>query len=75
MVLLNLQQGQKSKLIKIDKGISCYDRLLELGFTTGEDITILRRATLGGPLQIKIRDTSYAIRRDEAAFITVSTDL
>ena len=71
MSLLQMKTGQSCRLQEINKSSSCYDRLLELGFTKGEEITLLRKAPLGGPLQVEIRGASYAIRRDEAAHIHV----
>ncbi len=72
MTLLKLEQGQTSKLVSIDSSLAGYDRLMELGFTVGEDITVVRKAPLGGPIQVIISDTSYAIRRSEAACIKVT---
>jgi len=72
MTLLKLKNGQSSQVVNIDKSASCYDRLLELGFTQGEEITVLRRAPLGGPIQVQVRDTHYAICRHDARFIHVA---
>lgn len=70
--LSDLSLGQSGKLVRIDDGAECLDRLVELGFTEGEEIRVLRRAPLGGPIQVQIRDTDYAICRTDAQFIRVS---
>jgi ferrous iron transport protein A len=44
-------------------------RLLELGFTPGQQVSILAAAPLGGPLAVTLRGTMIAIRREEAACI------
>ena len=45
--------------------------LMELGFVAGEEVRVLRRAPLGGPLQVQVRDTCYAIRRSDAKHISI----
>lgn len=72
MTLLKLKNGQSSQLRQIDRSARCYDRLMELGFIEGEDITVLRRAPLGGPIQVQVRGTHYAICRTEAKHIHVA---
>ena len=47
------------------------DRLLDLGFTPGEEVSIGHVAPLGDPLVIRIRGTSLALRKREAAWILV----
>lgn len=72
MTLLKLRNGESSRLVNIDKAASCYDRLMELGFIHGEEITVLRKAPLGGPIQVEVRDTHYAICRTDAQYIHVA---
>ncbi len=48
------------------------DRLVELGFTVGAPIRLLRRAPFGGPLQVQIRDFVLSLRRADAVCIQVS---
>lgn len=47
------------------------DRLLDLGFTPGAEIRIVQAAPLGDPLVVLLRGTRLALRRQEAAWITV----
>jgi ferrous iron transport protein A len=47
-------------------------RLQEIGFIVGERVRILRRSMPGGdPLAIRISDSTFALRRAEAACIQV----
>ena len=48
------------------------DRLLDLGFTPGEDVTVAHAAPLGDPLVIRVRGTLLALRKREAAWIFVA---
>ena len=45
------------------------DRLVELGFTAGAPIQLLRRAPFGGPLQVQVRDFVLSLRRADARAI------
>ncbi len=47
------------------------DRLLDLGFTPGEDVIVTHTAPLGDPLIIHVRGTLLALRKREAAWILV----
>ncbi len=46
-------------------------RLLDLGFTPGEEVVVTHAAPFGDPLVIRIRDALLALRKREAAWILV----
>lgn len=46
-------------------------RLKALGFLANTRARLLGKAPLGCPLQVKIRGTSYAVRRSEASLVEV----
>jgi ferrous iron transport protein A len=46
-------------------------RLLDLGFTPGETVSVTQRAPLGDPLVIRVRGALLALRKREAAWIFV----
>jgi ferrous iron transport protein A len=46
-------------------------RLLDLGFTPGEEIVVTQRVPLGDPLVVRVRGALLALRRREAAWIWV----
>ena len=48
------------------------DRLVELGFTPGAPVQLLRRAPFGGPLQVRVRDFVLSLRRADAQLIYVT---
>lgn len=50
------------------------DRLLDLGFTPGERITVVYAAPLGDPIVIRVRGALLALRKREAAWIHVAAD-
>ncbi|MBB3228287.1 ferrous iron transport protein A [Luteibacter sp. Sphag1AF] len=50
-------------------------RLRDLGFVEGEPVRIVARGPLGGdPLLVQIGSTRFALRRTEAARVTVTLE-
>lgn len=50
--------------------------LQDLGFQAGEQVKVLRRAALGGdPLVVRVGDSTYALRRAEAACIAIGAEV
>ena len=47
-------------------------RLTALGFRIGRSVTVVRRAPLGGPIQVRLGTTDVMLRRVEADRIDVS---
>lgn len=46
-------------------------RLLELGFVPGTTVTLVRRAPMGDPIELRLRGTHFSIRHSEADRIDV----
>src|SRR4029434_10688538 len=46
-------------------------RLRELGFIDGEEVEILAISAAGGPLAVRVGESTFALRRGEAERITV----
>jgi Fe2+ transport system protein FeoA len=49
-------------------------RLADLGLVAGTSVVVLRRAPLGGPIEIELRGYRLVLRRDEAAAVCVRGD-
>jgi ferrous iron transport protein A len=47
------------------------ERLLDLGFTPGEEVAVTQAAPLGDPIVIHVRGALLALRKREAAWIWV----
>jgi ferrous iron transport protein A len=53
-------------------GVDLARRLMELGFIPGERIRMLKRGMPGGdPLAVKVGNSTFALRRFEAALISI----
>jgi ferrous iron transport protein A len=57
-----------------DAGVDVSRRLMELGFVPGERIRMLRRGLQGGPLAIKVGQSTFALRRFEAALVSIKPE-
>jgi ferrous iron transport protein A len=75
-----LATGQSATVIHLapaagptgEGGVDVVRRLMELGFVPGERIRMLRRAMPGGdPLAVKVGESTFALRRFEAALISI----
>ena len=71
MVLSELKIGEQAKVLKIDNEISIKNRLTAMGLTEGVKITLIRRAPLSDPVEIKLRGFYMAIRKADADKIYV----
>ena len=50
-------------------------RLMELGFVPGETIRMLKRGLPGGdPLAVRVGESTFALRRFEAALISIKPE-
>ncbi|MBU0742442.1 ferrous iron transport protein A [bacterium] len=73
MTLDTLQAGASAKLLDIDPCNGLRLRLMEMGLTPGADVSVLRVAPFGDPIEILVRGTRLSIRKREAALIRCRT--
>ncbi|HEY0720102.1 MAG TPA: FeoA family protein [Gammaproteobacteria bacterium] len=69
MTLEQLPVGHKARIAALEGDDSLRARMFALGLRTGREVLVIRRARLGGPLQIRIGSTDLMIRRSEARLI------
>jgi ferrous iron transport protein A len=73
-----LAAGQSGTVIHLapagQHGADVSRRLMELGFVPGERIRMLRRGFTGGPLAIKVGQSTFALRRFEAALVSIKPE-
>jgi ferrous iron transport protein A len=51
------------------------ERFVELGFTPGQRVEVLSCAAFDGPLQVRVRGGTIAVRRDEACCVELADGL
>jgi ferrous iron transport protein A len=70
--LSSLAPGICATITDIHTEEALRQRLQALGFRAGKTIEIIRKASFGGPLQVRIGTTDILLRLNEAAKIEVS---
>lgn len=83
LTLDTLAVGQSATVVHLspsttsvaDGSVDVARRLMELGFVPGERIRMLKRAMPGGdPLAVKVGHSTFALRRFEAALVSVKPE-
>ncbi len=69
--LSDLKKGQKGIIKKINGIPSIKQRLLNMGLTPGEIITVKRIAPLGDPVDIIIKGYHLSLRKEEAELVLI----
>jgi ferrous iron transport protein A len=67
-----LKFGEIGIINEIDENHPSSRRVLEYGFTPGQEIELVNKSFFNDPLAFAVRGTVIAIRRDEANCIKVS---
>ncbi len=62
----DLNIGEKGRIGDILAGPGLGRRLLEMGLTCGTGISLVRRAPMGDPLEVRVRGYHLTLRRSEA---------
>lgn len=70
-LLIELPEGEEGEVVLIIGGRRVIMRLCSLGITPGTKIKVLRKAPIGGPLEIEVRGTKVAIGRGIASKILI----
>lgn len=66
--------GFSGKIQSLHGQQTVVERLLELGFVPGKNISILRKVLWGDPIVIELESISISLRKVEAQSILVSED-
>jgi ferrous iron transport protein A len=72
MQLKDLVPGDKAKVLALSKNDMHYRRkLLTMGLTPGTELTVVRMAPMGDPIEIKLRGFCMTLRKAEAEAMTI----
>ncbi len=69
--LATMQPGDTATIVAIHAEQALHQRLQALGFRSGKQLELIRKAIFSGPLQVRIGTTDILLRRSEAAKIVV----
>jgi ferrous iron transport protein A len=67
-----LSPGESGVVARLDGEPAITRRLMELGLVSGTPVSVVRRAPLGDPLELKVRGVHLSLRRSEARTIHVA---
>ncbi|TGE32295.1 FeoA family protein [Desulfosporosinus sp. Sb-LF] len=70
--LENLKPGERAYVERIEGGGALRRRMMDMGIVPGVELEVVRRAPLGGPLQVRLKGYYLAMRRGECAKILVT---
>lgn len=69
MTLNSLKTGELATIKSIDGDEMLKARIGGLGLRAGQKVTIVRRAMMGGPLQVRAEHTDVLMRSEQAGLI------
>ncbi|MBX0329624.1 ferrous iron transport protein A [Oscillochloris sp. ZM17-4] len=75
MTLADLPLGARAQVLALGGAGAERRRLLDLGILPGTVISVESRSPLGDPTAYRVRDTVIALRREQAARITVRSEI
>ena len=70
-----LSPGQTGVITGVSGEDRFSSRLMELGFTPGATVAVLRKAPLGDPVQYRIRGAIISMRAVDAQRISIATEI
>lgn len=70
--LAEIPLNQWRRIKKVEGPRQECSRLMDLGFTPGEEVIVTQASPLGDPIVIRVRGALLALRKREAAWILVT---
>ena len=67
-----LEPWERGVVARLDGEPAAVRRLMELGLVPGTPVELVRRAPLGDPLELRLREVHLSLRRSEAGLIHVA---
>lgn len=71
LTLAQLHAGDTAIIVSVHAEEALHQRLQALGFRSGKQIELIRKASFSGPLQVRIGTTDILLRRSEATKVKV----
>ncbi len=67
----DLKIGERAIIKDVDNSHTSSHRILEIGFTPGQEIELINKSVFNDPIALSIRGTIIAIRKNEAVCILI----
>lgn len=72
VALSQMQPGERGRICGFNKGDKAYrHQLLAMGLTPNTCFEVVRRAPLGDPIEIKVRNFFLSLRQNEARILRI----
>jgi Fe2+ transport system protein FeoA len=71
--LISLADGVPGRLVRLGGERALRRRLMELGLLPGTEVRIVRRAEIGGVIEMEVRRSRLTVRASEAAQLYVTS--
>ncbi|ERT58371.1 FeoA family protein [Megasphaera vaginalis (ex Srinivasan et al. 2021)] len=71
MKLCDMETGASGTIETLEGRGNIQHRLVDMGVVNGSHISVVKRAPLGDPIEVKVKGCSLALRLSEAAMIDV----
>jgi ferrous iron transport protein B len=68
-----LEPGEEGVVVRVDAPRGLHHRLVEMGFVPGTTVAVAAVAPLGDPMEVALRGYRLAVRRAEAARVTLTS--
>jgi ferrous iron transport protein A len=72
MTLNLLKAGEVAKIISVTADEALKARINGLGLRIGQEVAVIRRACMGGPLQVRVGHTDILMRPEQADLINLA---
>ena len=72
MTLNLLQAGEVAKIASVTADEALKARISGLGLRIGQEVAVIRRACMGGPLQVRVGHTDILMRSEQANLIKLA---
>lgn len=69
--LSKLKKGQRAVIVKVEGKGAIKRRMIDMGMVTGSEISVVRVAPFGDPIEFSIKGYSLSLRKSEAENIIV----
>lgn len=70
--LVDMKPGVSGVVEALEGHGNIQHRLVDMGVVKGSHITVVKVAPLGDPVEVKVKGTALALRKNEAAMISVA---
>jgi len=72
--LSELEPGDTGVVVKIGGSSSTRRRIMDMGVVRGTRVVLIRRAPLGDPVELEIKDYNLSLRKREAENIYIELE-